>query len=125
MHFTRAWGFTGLTVVNLYPIRTPHPAHCRHWAQSEMAQAAIRTNARIVAREAKYAAMIVAAWGGNVWDVDWHEAIIAAILANSKPRREIHCLGTTKAGDPKHPLARGRHRIADDQRPVVWRGRLS
>src|SRR5262245_24680981 len=32
IHFTHSWGYHGLTVVNLYPFRSPHPAQCRRWA---------------------------------------------------------------------------------------------
>ena len=32
----------------------------------------------------------------------------------------LSCLGTTLSGAPKHPLARGQHRIPDDQEPMQW-----
>jgi hypothetical protein len=30
-------------------------------------------------------------------------------------------LGATADGSPKHPLARGVHRVPDDRQPLVWR----
>ena len=30
------------------------------------------------------------------------------------------CLGTTQSGAPKHPMARGVHRIPRDQKPITW-----
>jgi hypothetical protein len=121
MQFTRAWGFDGFTVVNLYPFRSPYPADCRRWAGTRTVQRALRRNAKIVARETMNAAVVVAAWGVSAWDSDWIDAVVAAIIANGNPVRGIYCLGTTKAGHPKHPLARGKHRIANNQRPVLWR----
>jgi len=31
------------------------------------------------------------------------------------------CLGTTQSGAPKHPMARGGHRISRDQQPIEWK----
>ena len=121
--FTQAWGFAGLTVVNLCPVRTPHPADCRRWAKCKDAKQTQRRNAKVVARQAKHAAMIIAAWGGNAWESDWIHAIIGVIMLDCRPLREIYCLGTTKAGCPKHPLTRGKYRINDNQKPVLWRCR--
>jgi hypothetical protein len=123
IHFTTAWGFHGFTVVNLYPFRSSSPAECRRWADWEnngpdwYARDALQNNAAIVAREAKDAAMIVAAWGGSAWDTDWIENIIEEIADNL----DIYCLGITDSGSPKHPMARGNHRIPDDQKPILWR----
>jgi hypothetical protein len=122
IHFTHSWGFAGLTVVNLYPIRTPQPANCRRWARSRTARRALQRNAAIVADEAKRATLVVAAWGRCAWDADWIEAIIESIAARRKQTADFYCLGLTNSGYPKHPLARGRHRIPDDQQPVLWRG---
>jgi hypothetical protein len=122
MQFTRTWGYDGFTVVNLYPFRSPHPAACRRWAGTQTVQRALRRNAKIVARETKNATLVVAAWGVSAWDSEWIEFVVAAISANDNSAQGIYCLGTTKDGYPKHPLARGKHRIADDQRPVLWRG---
>lgn len=33
---------------------------------------------------------------------------------------KLDCLGTTGSGAPKHPLARGKHRIPADFAPVAW-----
>jgi hypothetical protein len=34
---------------------------------------------------------------------------------------QIWCWGTTTSGAPKHPLARGKHRIPVDQPAILWR----
>lgn len=122
IHFTRSWGYAGFTVVNLYPFRSPNPPRCKAWATdeeiAEAVQAVLLQNARIVGEHAQSAGVVVAAWGNNPWDDALLTATVEAIL---KERREIYCLGTTKHGAPKHPMARGQHRVPDDQQPVLWR----
>ena len=59
--------------------------------------------------------------GNNAWDPDWIDAIIEAITGGEEPWPDIYCLGTTGGGSPKHPTARGKHRVPDDQQPVLWR----
>jgi hypothetical protein len=127
IHFTRSWGGDGFTAVNLYPFRSPDPAECRRWANWEsngpdwQARDALQRNIAIVARESKRAARVVAAWGSIAWDSHWIDHVIAEITGVEEPGPAIYCLGTTESGAPKHPLARGQHRVRDDQRPVLWR----
>jgi hypothetical protein len=33
---------------------------------------------------------------------------------------QLRCLGLTNSGAPKHPLARGKHRIPDDFEPIPF-----
>jgi hypothetical protein len=32
----------------------------------------------------------------------------------------LYCLGKTKAGHPKHPMARGKHKVFKDTPLVLW-----
>lgn len=125
IHFTKSWGFPGLTVVNLYPFRSSDPAECRRWAaqfeHSESVADTIIKNERLIIRTAEQAAVVVAAWGAAAWVRDVGFMAIVAMAEFSLPPPEVYCLGTTASGAPKHPLARGRHRVSDDQRPVLWR----
>lgn len=34
---------------------------------------------------------------------------------------ELHCIGVSKAGQPLHPLARGKMRVPDSALPFPWR----
>ena len=112
-------GFSDLVVVNLYPFRTASPRECRQIAEEMDNDSVLRyeeelmTNAEIVAEEAGSAWKVIAAWGQSAWDEEWIHHVIGVI-----PR--LYCLGTTKSGAPKHPLARGRHRILDTQPLILW-----
>lgn len=125
--FSRRWGFGRLVVVNLYPFRSPNPAECKRWADWESngpdyyARDAMYHNEDQVVRFAKASRLVVAAWGAAPWAADYANHIVEAISEGVEPYPMLHCLGTTAAGSPTHPLARGKHRVPDDQQPILWR----
>lgn len=127
IHFTRAWGYDALTVVNLYPFRSAHPRACRLWSNWESrgpdyyARDRLQQNLCIVAEEAKRSQLAIAAWGAGAWDGDWVDEVVEEVQGGRSPFPALHCLGKTAGGAPLHPLARGRHRVPDDQQPVLWR----
>ncbi|MEJ1118850.1 DUF1643 domain-containing protein [Phyllobacterium sp. CCNWLW109] len=114
IHFAKVWGYGGLLVVNLRAFRTSKPSEMYAASDAEgpdnddFIRAALR-----YAHETKKPAL--AAWGN------------ASIPATSFIREaeiwgvDLICLGTTLGGQPKHPLARGHHRIPRDQMPVLWK----
>lgn len=122
IHFAKLWGYGGLLIVNFYAYRASRPQdmpcdrdptgpdNAEYWtaalryasknggralaawgACSSLNPFAIRAKARGFCREA------------SIWNV------------------ELVCLGVTADGSPKHPMARGRHRIPRDQQPIAWR----
>ena len=121
MKLSDGWGYGGLCVVNLYPFRSSSPAECRRWAAWKNngpdwdARDVLQKNALTVGALAQRAALTVAAWGAATWATNWAEQLIEDHL----PER-LFCLGTTTDGAPKHPLARGKHRVPDDVVPVRW-----
>jgi hypothetical protein len=126
IYFTRLWGYAGLTVVNLYPFRSPNPAACRRWADwtnngpDYYARDALMRNLDIVAERAREATLVVVAWGATAWDDDWIEHLVEEVQS-VEPFPTLHCLGRSASGAPKHPMARGHHRIPRDQAPEIWR----
>lgn len=97
MGYSRAWGFGGIVVGNLYAFRTPYPATLWKAADpygplNDEALTRIGDDARGVA------VPVICAWGAG----------------GGKNNRPIHlmqqtgavlkCLGRTKSGQPKHPL---------------------
>ena len=118
--FTRNWGFAGLAVVNLYPVISPDPAVARAWAADAMAaRDALQQNLETIERVAARADLLVCAWGAGAWDPDWIAVVLAHVRA-AAPELVPHCIGVTESGAPKHPLARGHHRVPRDRKPEPW-----
>jgi len=94
--FAERWGFRHITVVNLFAYRATKPTHLTMitdpvgWAHND---AWIREATK------DPAASIIAAWGryGDVYQRRVDEVV--ALIG-----RALRCLGTTKCGQPLHPL---------------------
>lgn len=127
VHFARLNGFCRYVAVNLYPFRSPDPKACREWANWEhngpdwWARDRIHQNMGIVASEAKRADRVVACWGAIALDDGYIDAVVEEIQSGEAPYPGIYCLGRTSSGAPKHPLARGKHRVPRDQRFELWK----
>ena len=123
------FGFGGYVAVNLYPWVTSDPRKCYHiveeinggvnWgARDELYY--INLDRTLVAR-AKEADQVFVCWGAIARDDDWIEHVIEEIQSGVAPYPDLWCWGTNADGSPKHPMARGKHRIPRDQRPILWR----
>jgi hypothetical protein len=92
MRFAKAWGYGGLVMANLFAFRATDP---------RMMKAAIDPvgpdNDAWLLRLADKAGIVIAAWG-NHGSFMGRDRRVAGIIEN------LHCLGTTKDGSPKHPL---------------------
>src|SRR3546814_4031157 len=66
-----------------------------------------------VARIAKAADQIFVCFGNiaNEIDWEWNESVLEEIQTGIAPYPDLWCWGKTKHGAPKHPMARGKHRI--------------
>jgi hypothetical protein len=99
--FTRAWGFDGLIVVNLFAYRATDPSGLAG------GDPVGPDNDRFI-REAIHAwSEVVAAWGattipGKPRLVTDRAAQVTATLTAAG--YQLGCLGTTKSGQPRHPL---------------------
>ena len=121
MHFGREWGYGGLLIVNLYSWRSPSPKLMKaNDARVGPNNGQALEDAMAYARD--NGGKLLVAWGadGNFegradWFVSRATRIYGLLLV---------CLGKTRGGDPKHPMARGKHRIPRDLRPVIWRRAL-
>ncbi len=124
--FARVNGYGGYVAVNIYPFRSSDPKECRRWADFEnngpdwYARDVMMENIELVATVAKQSGIVVASWGAIARDEGMVDKIIEEIQSGDAPYPAIYCLGLTKDGAPKHPMARGRHRIHRDQRFAVW-----
>jgi hypothetical protein len=116
IHFAKLWGYGGLIVVNLYAFRASHPKEMFAAGVAAMGPENEKHLAAAVAYAKSTTGRMLVAWGndGNErarWFARWAEAQGVG----------LDCLGTTQSGAPKHPMARGSHRIPRGQQPVAWK----
>lgn len=121
------FGFGGFDLMNLYPFVSSDPRVCREraeralggpdWADRDALWAATDD----LVERAKSAHQVFVCWGAIAWDSDWVEHVVEQIQTGTEPWPDLWCWGTTQSGAPKHPMARGVHRIARDQKPILWR----
>ncbi len=96
IQFARRWNYAGLTVVNLFGYRTPHPADLKA-AEDPIGP----ENDDYVLEAAIAAQQIVLAWGnwGSLQGRDRH---ILTLLSPYKSK--LTCLQRNRSGQPRHPL---------------------
>ncbi len=121
-------GFGGYDAMNLYPFCTSSPAECRErvrrieagldWHGRDLMHF---TNMEAVIDAAKSAHQVFVCWGAIAWDDLWIDHVIEEIQTGYAPYPDLWCWGKTLGGAPKHPLARGVHRISPTQAPILWR----
>lgn len=92
--FAKRWQYTGVRVMNLFSLVATKPSELY---AAEQPGPLYETRLRLASKEA---ALTVVAWGGirplpHV--VERRNAVLALLVAP-------HCLGVTKAGEPRHPL---------------------
>lgn len=111
----RQLGANALEVVNLFALRSPYPADLRkrsHGQRGDDADANLE-----ILRACSRAIMVIAAWGtGGALD---HRATVVCEMLREHGIK-LHHLGLTQDGWPKHPLARGKHRIPAALMPQEW-----
>ena len=90
------WGFHELAVVNLYAYRSTDPAALR-----SVADPVGPDNARHQRYFVKTSALTVCAWGANA-NPGAVEDFVRRVREFGGP--PLYCLGTTAAGQPRHPL---------------------
>ena len=96
MSFSAAWGYHDCLVVNLSPLRSPHPS------ELVPVEAGIHgRNLHEVLQAARWARTMIVAYGAHVGKVDRAAETLEALRATGVP---LYCLGRTKEGHPRHPL---------------------
>jgi hypothetical protein len=124
----RLFGFGSYVAVNLYPWCSADPADV--YRKVEDLYGGVDWGARdelhfinlpTVVQAAKSADQVFVCWGAIARDHAWIEHVIEEIQSGEAPYPDLYCWGTTAARAPKHPMARGLHRIAKDQAPILWR----
>ncbi|WP_306324146.1 MULTISPECIES: DUF1643 domain-containing protein [unclassified Streptomyces] len=96
--FAKAAGHGGITVVNLFALRSKNPAHLRGHADPVGP-----LNEAALVHATNEADRIVAAWGDVTRPERAQQArAVVALLASRG--RSLECLGLTGKGHPRHPL---------------------
>ncbi len=130
-HFSRSWGYDGWIGVNLYPFISSKPAQMWRWADWENkgpdwhARDDLGDNLSVLDAVGREASLRVAAFGARPIkrDNEWLEKCLERFCrpSNTGDGEALYCLGTNKTQQPLHPMARGKWRVADDQKPILWR----
>lgn len=116
IEFSQAWDYGRLVVVNLYPYCSSTPEEVRGWVIAGVFRAWERNKHEIL-ETAMVSQRVVCAWGAAPWAQV--RGFFTVKLLEEKGI-ELACLGLTQSGAPKHPLARGRHRIPNDRQLIRY-----
>lgn len=124
IELVRALGYPGFTVVNWLPHIATKPAELFKWRNAlldtdpqKYRTVHDKAITLIEALTGEAAARFVA-WGNLVPHVPHTTAILRALSGHG--RHELLAFGLTKDGTPKHPAARGLHRLVPGTQPIIW-----
>jgi hypothetical protein len=118
MRFARGWGYGGITVVNLFALRTSLPERMKFDAAPLGPDNSLHQR-QVMASARHLSVPVLAAWGRDGAHFGRADETFCSMARSEMV--DLVCMGLTKEGFPKHPLARGRHRIPSDQKPIMWR----
>jgi hypothetical protein len=140
IEFSYRWGFGSALIGNIYPLVSPDPRLLRGWRNDWRRSKGspedddppnwpeFYRGAREVSKAVTPEMKFVAAWGNHapVEDVDRFIQWAAPYVDDEEFGRiqievDWWCLGKTLSGAPIHPLARGKHRVADDAKLKIWK----
>jgi hypothetical protein len=107
--FAKRWGFSGLSVTNLFAYRATQPKDLATLlATSGGFRMAIgEENTFHLDHEATAAKMIVCAWGDNCEILPGRDFDVIKMLREPTPyheSRDLYCIRRTKKGNPAHPV---------------------
>lgn len=123
--FARLWGFDAVQVVNLFALRSPHPADL--YVADRLASPTNLypcgdnpVNDQYLLAICAYSDLAIAAWGNHGHDKRLGErgAVVRDMLEGNGV--ELHHLGLCDGGAPIHPLARGKAHIPMHRQPTRW-----
>lgn len=125
-HIASHNGFGGLVVVNAIPLRSPKPAaaiEMTNWDKTQdwWARDRLHQNIGIIVAEVERAGAVLLAWGAlGERCSDWMDNVREEIEAALPDGVPLYCLGKTAGGHPKHPMARGKHKVPKDAPFIPW-----
>lgn len=109
--FAKRWGYGGVVVVNLFALISTDPR-----ALYVHPDPVGSKNDRWIEQAVLEGSNTLVAWGNDGALKRRDEAVLDIIRTHRRPI----CLHWTGSQMPKHPLARGKHRVPDDFQPIVY-----
>ncbi len=97
IQFAKDWGYSTLSVRNLFAYRATDPKALLHAADPVGGS---RGTCELLTGCTAH--LTVAAWGASVPLA--RDTAVLTLIAQRFPGKELWCLGRTKAGKPRHPL---------------------
>ena len=117
-HFATLWGYGGIRIVNLYAFRASQPKEMFNQPEGMRSGPDNWMHLQAAIEFAKtQGERLLVAWGRG-GDVDGLDKWFANRAVSQGVT--LLCLDRTKDGHPKHPMARGHHRIPRDQKPIPY-----
>jgi hypothetical protein len=110
-----ALGADTFEVINLFAFRSPYPVDLKKRAHGFRGDDA--TNNEQILAACRDAYRVIAAWG-NDGAIANRDVVVRSMLRSEGVK--LWHLGLTQGGFPKHPLARGVHRIPAGLMPQEW-----
>lgn len=111
MKFSDSWGYGGIMVVNLFAVRASDPRFIRSFEGDPVGP----HNDEFIVDAIKAEPLSIAAWGNHGW-IRGRDMKVLDLARGAGV--SIYHLGLTKQDRPKHPLARGQHRIPGNITPI-------
>jgi hypothetical protein len=127
-HIAAHNGYGGIVVVNGIPLRGSTPAEAIEMTRWDERQEwydrdRLHRNLAIIEQECAKAGAVLLAWGALADGcADWFDYVLEEIECAVTDGTPIVCLGKTAGGYPKHPIARGKHKVPKDAALVPWKG---
>lgn len=119
-------GYGGIVMVNLCPLRSSVPAPAiamlkASQVDGDVAQRAVLwQNMEHVRQQLQRSAAVLLAWGAmGAHAGAWHQTLVQEVR-EFRPRRAVFRLGVCGNGHPKHPMARGKHKVPPNAPFLPW-----
>ncbi len=100
MGYARSWGYSQLEFTNLYAFRASKPKVMQA-ARDRGVDIVGPKNDQYITEAARRADLVVMAWGAHPAALPRVEAVCQLVTSTGKA---LHCIDTTDAGQPNHPL---------------------
>lgn len=113
--FSRAYGYAGFLVLNLYAFKATEPTDMPMLDRKPSTRAIGPANDAMI-REWTAGRDVVVGWGNHGTTQRVRE--VSELLSDAA---RVDCLAINDDGSPRHPLARGRLRIPDTAQRQPWR----